>query len=397
MEFFEFQEVAMYEWAKKFGAMVIVLEHRYYGSSNPVSDFSTSNMKYLSSKQALADAASFIASVNSTIVKPGPWIVFGCSYAGALSAWFRAKYSHLVIGSIAASGPVHATLNFSALLDQWTISASQFPACVETAQSAVQQVYSLLESSAGRLKLKELFSSCNNLTDENDFFFLWQLSQVVGSSDQFQNPPGWPLNHTCQYLTNASDSLSGFAAAFLFNQGADGCVNFNESVFLAQLQRTELSSQDGSRSWWWQKCTEFGFFQGSYPPASIYGTLRVEDLWAFCGKIFGVANMLPDVNDTNAYYGGYELSSSNILFTNGLYDPWHNLSINQNNSRGISSVVYQAGHCAPLTAPTSADPPSLRKARLAAEDAIASWLHSNALGNESLQKKECQRPAKSRD
>ena len=71
MEFFEFQEVAMYEWAKKFGvlpscfhfyvwsshsmllgAMVIVLEHRYYGSSNPVSDFSTSNMKYLSSKQA---------------------------------------------------------------------------------------------------------------------------------------------------------------------------------------------------------------------------------------------------------------------------------------------------------------------------------------------------------
>ena len=45
------------------------------------------------------------------------------------------------------------------------------------------------------------------------------------------------------------------------------------------------------------------FMQGSYPPASIYGTLRVEDLWAFCGKIFGVANMLPDVNDTNAYYG----------------------------------------------------------------------------------------------
>ena len=62
-----------------------------------------------------------------------------------------------VIGSIAASGPVHATLNFSALLDQWTISASQFPGCVETAQSAVQQVYSLLESSAGRLKLKVEF------------------------------------------------------------------------------------------------------------------------------------------------------------------------------------------------------------------------------------------------
>ncbi|GAY33484.1 hypothetical protein CUMW_007480, partial [Citrus unshiu] len=39
--------------AKKFGAAVVSLEHRYYGKSSPFKSLSTENLKYLSSKQAL--------------------------------------------------------------------------------------------------------------------------------------------------------------------------------------------------------------------------------------------------------------------------------------------------------------------------------------------------------
>ena len=36
------------------------------------------------------------------------WITVGGSYAGAMSAWFRAKYPHLTIGAIGSSGVVLA-------------------------------------------------------------------------------------------------------------------------------------------------------------------------------------------------------------------------------------------------------------------------------------------------
>ncbi|KAL2346139.1 hypothetical protein Fmac_000139 [Flemingia macrophylla] len=45
--------------AKKFGAALISLEHRYYGKSSLFSSLETENLKYLSSKQALFDLAGF--------------------------------------------------------------------------------------------------------------------------------------------------------------------------------------------------------------------------------------------------------------------------------------------------------------------------------------------------
>ena len=43
----------------------------------------------------------------------GPWITFGGSYSGSLSAWVREKYPHLVKGSVSSSGPLHAKVSFS--------------------------------------------------------------------------------------------------------------------------------------------------------------------------------------------------------------------------------------------------------------------------------------------
>lgn len=72
-------------------------------------------MKLLTSEQALSDTAYFIKTLTNKKmygISNNPWITVGGSYPGALSAWFRYKYPHLTIGSIASSAVVQAIENF---------------------------------------------------------------------------------------------------------------------------------------------------------------------------------------------------------------------------------------------------------------------------------------------
>lgn len=78
-----------------------------------VRDLSTANLRFLSSRQALADLAHFRTVMAATQgLTNSKWVAFGGSYPGSLAAWFRLKYPHLVYASVATSAPVHATVNF---------------------------------------------------------------------------------------------------------------------------------------------------------------------------------------------------------------------------------------------------------------------------------------------
>lgn len=80
---------------------------------SPLSDLSTDNLRFLSSRQALADLAHFRTVIAETKgLTNSKWLAFGGSYPGSLAAWFRLKYPHLVHASVATSAPVYATVNF---------------------------------------------------------------------------------------------------------------------------------------------------------------------------------------------------------------------------------------------------------------------------------------------
>ena len=55
----------MYTIAEEEGAMMIAVEHRFYGESYPTKDMSNENLVYLTSDQALADLARFIEYLTS--------------------------------------------------------------------------------------------------------------------------------------------------------------------------------------------------------------------------------------------------------------------------------------------------------------------------------------------
>uniref|UniRef100_A0AC34FKJ4 ATP-dependent helicase C-terminal domain-containing protein n=1 Tax=Panagrolaimus sp. ES5 TaxID=591445 RepID=A0AC34FKJ4_9BILA len=99
--------VTYLQWAKSLKAMVFLLEHRFYGESQPSENISDESLKYLSSKQALKDIANFIQKIkneNKDQFKNSKLITFGGSYGGTLSAWFREKFPEFSVGAVGSSG-----------------------------------------------------------------------------------------------------------------------------------------------------------------------------------------------------------------------------------------------------------------------------------------------------
>jgi len=85
--------------AKKWGALVVFAEHRYYGTSmqfdNKTKAFEKENLKYLNVQQVLEDFVAVIQDVKTNrypMLKDRAVIAFGGSYGGMLAAWMRMKY-----------------------------------------------------------------------------------------------------------------------------------------------------------------------------------------------------------------------------------------------------------------------------------------------------------------
>lgn len=99
---------------EKYSALLISLEHRFYGESIPNGNASNENYKYLSVEQALADLSNFTDFYKAQVPAASsvPWVVFGGSYSGALSSWYRSTYPGQSVGSLASSGVVNCIVNF---------------------------------------------------------------------------------------------------------------------------------------------------------------------------------------------------------------------------------------------------------------------------------------------
>ena len=73
--------------AKENKGMLVLLEHRYFGDSFPVEDFSEKNLEYLTVGQVLGDIYQFASNGmdNEALrAKDVPWVLVGGGYAGQL-------------------------------------------------------------------------------------------------------------------------------------------------------------------------------------------------------------------------------------------------------------------------------------------------------------------------
>ncbi|XP_059286754.1 uncharacterized protein LOC132040155 [Lycium ferocissimum] len=161
----------MLDIAPKFHALLVFIEHRFYGDSMPFGNKSYKSAKtlgYLNSQQALADYAVLIWSLKQNLSsESSPVVVFGGSYGGMLAAWFRLKYPHIAIGAVASSAPI---LQF----DKITPWSSFYDAVSQDFKEASLNCYKVIKGSwaeldalsaheEGLTEVSKLFRTCKGL------------------------------------------------------------------------------------------------------------------------------------------------------------------------------------------------------------------------------------------
>ena len=411
----------MWAHAPELSAALIFAEHRFFGMSIPVqcggSSVDATLQRcggFLSSQQAMADYARVITMLseeyNTTKV-----VTVGGSYGGMLAAWMRMQYPALVIGALASSAPIgcidptYRPQSYWAQVtkDATLAGGNPVPECETVLSKATQQMRELEKSPTTRAQLWKLLGLCGSPPTGGDDAFgpygpdgaaatLVQSAfdaMAMGSypfpsafmSGTLQHPaPPWPFHVACR---RAVDVLSTFVnrsspvALMSALRAAVGVVR-NTSQSVACFDATAAVSRSW-RTWDFMVCTEAAiheqpFFAARGPPNDMFWEQPVfnHSVWnAWCRHQFwGLSPRWGPLSWTLGREAVYQ--SSNIVFVNGMLDPWHTGGILANGTLGRDLIAYlipDAGHHLDLFYPSAADSDAVCRIRRAQVSFVKKW------------------------
>ena len=380
------------EYAVKAKAMLVAIEHRFYGKSTPGDgSLSTENLKkHLSADQALADYANIISYIKTKYNTPDSKVVtFGGSYSGSLSAWMRQKYPHIVDIALSSSAPVLAQLDYPEYLQVVTESIGE--TCARRVKAAFTKINTLIETEAGKAQLQSDFKACSSIeTELDEVTFLEALTDNIAGVVQYSgdaNSRGrlYNIDRMCGIIQNghydAYEAYKLFVYDYMNSTGAT-CSESSYTKQINDLMNTNPSNPSASsRSWIFQTCAEYGYYQTvETTDVPFSKKINLEYFLGMCKDLYDIELTEPQksVDYTNVYYGGLNPHSSRIVFTNGSVDPWHALG-NVKEFDENMPVYYIKGtaHCADLYASTPEDLPSLTEARTKTWEHIFNWLNED--------------------
>uniref|UniRef100_A0A3B3S6E7 Serine protease 16 n=1 Tax=Paramormyrops kingsleyae TaxID=1676925 RepID=A0A3B3S6E7_9TELE len=390
------------QMAEENGALLVALEHRFYGRSINPDGLDVVNLRHLSSRQALVDLAAFHRYISERydLSSQNTWISFGGSYAGALSAWLRGKFPHLIYGAVASSAPVKAMLDFSTYnqvvgesLTNEAVGGSD--KCLGTVWEAFAALETaLLEGNV--TKVGKDFSCCEPPVEPEDQAELVQsLADIFMGTVQY-NKEGGPLTigQICDVLTNKSEETQQGEGpysrlvnlAMIYRAAVEEpCLIISHKQAVLELQNTDLKSSGfGYRQWYYQSCTEFGFFETCEDASCPFARMvTLQSQMELCPLVFGIAqgSLQSRIAFTNQFYGGDHPQTQRVLYVNGDIDPWHKLSVVRNGTKEDKDraiLIEGTAHCADMNRAGSQDSPALRKARQEIKRHVTQWLKSAA-------------------
>ena len=365
----------MWERAAELGALLVFAEHRYYGESLPfggsADKYNASALRWLSLEQALADYATLIYELKLQLnATSSPVVALGGSYGGMVAAWLRMHYPAAVVGALAASAPVLAfdgMLSPSGVAQQfdgnsfWQVvtadastGAGAAAGCVEGVRATWPHLFEMMKTADGRAALEANFGLCSPLSAGDGGRLSSQLLNVwdtlaMGNYpypsnylvfQQTQDPsiklPAWPMRAACEPFAGATAATP--RSTLLQAMATAAGVLYNASGRLPCLALPTDPNYDGI--WDYQWCTE-------RLPQETYFTLDgVRDMFwsrpanrtavaAKCAAKYGVGTKGSWIASSSSFAAA---GATNIIFSNGEYDPWRAGGVLTNRSESIVAI-----------------------------------------------------------
>ncbi|XP_061355173.1 uncharacterized protein LOC133299703 [Gastrolobium bilobum] len=383
----------MFEKAPYFQALLVFIEHRFYGKSLPfggnqkVAYANSSTLGYLSSTQALADYATLIIDLKKNLsATDSPVVVFGGSYGGMLAAWFRMKYPHVAIGALASSAPI---LQFMDLVSPDifdSIITQDFRGESENCYKVLKGSWQLIEDTAnkhgGLELLRKSFRICKNDIGAGDLEDWLQTALVYTAMTDYPTPsnflnplPAYPVRKMCEAIDSSVTENNTFSKLY-----AAANIYYNYTGTATCFDLDDNSDPHGLAEWQWQACTEMIMPVGGSNNESIFP----EYVWSYktrydyCKSAY---NVEPRPHWITTEFGGHDIGSvlkrfaSNIIFFNGLRDPWSGGGVLKTISKTLVAIVAKEGaHHVDLRFSTKEDPKWLKDVRKKEVKIIASWI-----------------------
>eukprot|EP00300_Choanocystis_sp_HF-7_P025205 c2691_g1_i1.p1 GENE.c2691_g1_i1~~c2691_g1_i1.p1 ORF type:complete len:510 (-),score=98.65 c2691_g1_i1:143-1672(-) len=393
-DIFEFYDNTgwVFDVATELNALIVFAEHRFYGVSFPAgeSSLNTTLIGLLSVEQALADFATVVEYVRNSPkfgVQDAPVVAVGGSYGGMLAAWFRMKYPHLAHMALAASAPLRMVSQevddfkyFEAVTNTFGKASPSCPATVRNAFSRLLELTSAGDFAA----IRSAFNLCDDITSsEVEHLILWVQNAFTSLAmcdypypTNFLAPlPAFPVRVACQRLEQAPDLLTGLAAAATLFYGNASC-NAMYTQFIECADQTGCGTGSAGIAWDYQVCSQLVYYPSTnnvtdmYPPRNF----TPKDHHDYCVNQYKIT---PRPTWLRTAFGGSHIANttSNIIFSNGLLDPWSVGGFLTNLSDTLVAVTIEDGaHHLDLRSSNPDDPQSVITARKMELALLKQWL-----------------------
>ncbi|OJT07638.1 hypothetical protein TRAPUB_1498 [Trametes pubescens] len=376
--------------AQKLNGATVILEHRFFGNSNPMPDLSVQSLRVHTVQQAIDDLVYFAQNVN--LPMPGgdqlatgkaPWILTGGSYGGALVSYTMSDQPDVFYSGYASSAVVEATVDFWGYFEP--IRQAMPANCSADIEAVIAHVDTVLTSNntAQINTLKSTFG-LQGLAHNDDFAAALQENFLSWQALQPNSGPGGDFYEFCDAL-EIKNGVSAGPSGWGLDNALQAWGNYWKSKYYSDIcgdddVETCLGTYDATnpfwsydylgqtdRAWNWLLCNEFGFyFDGAPANHPTVASRLVTPAWgerqcgyrfpgAFTSNITSSAAVepVPDARGVNSAYKGWNTTTERLVFANGINDPWREATVAADGSTNIGSdmqphLLSDGFHCSDL-------------------------------------------------